>query len=159
MTSSDAETHNIRIHRTIGAPPDRVYRAWLDPNVVSRWLAPGNSHVTRVEVEERIGGAFRVWQSEGDRDIGGFDAEVLELIPPERIVFQWGFVGPDRLAGPKFDSLLTILLEPGEDDSTELTLIHERLDDLHSAMPDVADSVADGWDMVIQKLSIALRES
>jgi uncharacterized protein YndB with AHSA1/START domain len=150
MTST--ENHLVRIERTIAASPHKVYRAWLDPTLLVRWLAPGTSEVTRVEVEEKVGGHFRVWQANSGRASGGFDCEFLELVPDQRIALRWGFVGPERRDGPAFDSLLTITLKEGSTGDTLLVLVHERLDDLFQAMPDVAKNVEFGWNLVLEKL-------
>lgn len=40
-----------RVERSFGAPARDVYRAWLDPGVVQRWLSPGDAEITRVELE------------------------------------------------------------------------------------------------------------
>jgi uncharacterized protein YndB with AHSA1/START domain len=143
----------IRIERLISAPPSSVYRAWLDPELLRRWLAPGSMEVSRVEVDERVGGHFRIWQSAGGQDAGGFECRLIELVPDKRIVFQWGFVGPQRSKGPTFDSLLTITLRASPGNTTTLTLTHERLDDLAHAMPDVARNVGVGWELVFEKLA------
>jgi uncharacterized protein YndB with AHSA1/START domain len=146
----------VRLQRTIPAPPERVYRAWLDPELLSRWMAPGSLNVTRAEVDQRVGGRYRIWHSGLEGEVGGFEAERLELVPAERIVLRWGFVGPDRLAGPTFDSLLTVTLREAPGGTTELTLIHERLDALRDALPEVADKVGVGWELALDKLAEAL---
>jgi uncharacterized protein YndB with AHSA1/START domain len=143
----------VRMERLICAPPGRVYRAWLEPELLRRWLAPGSMQVSRVEVDERIGGHLRIWQTHNGQDAGGFECRLIELVPDQRIVFTWGFVGPQRTKGPTFDSLLTITLRASPDDTTTLTLVHERLDDLERAMPDVARKVAVGWGLVFDKLA------
>ena len=89
----------------------------------------------------------------GGESVGGFEGELLELIPNERIVLLWGFLGPERLDGPRYDSQLTITFEPDTDGGTSLSLIHDRLDTLRTALPDVADSVETGWKMVLDKLA------
>jgi RNA polymerase sigma factor (sigma-70 family) len=79
-----AERAAVRLRRTIFATPDHVYRAWLDPDLLRRWLAPPGFVVTRVEVDERPGGRWRVWlgrelaPSSVPRDTLGF--EVIALI-------------------------------------------------------------------------------
>jgi len=97
------------------------------PDVLRRWIAPGSPSVTRVEVDEGVGGTLRIWHGDADGDAGGFECELLELVPAERIVFRWGFVGPERLDGPHFNSLLTVTLREDGDGHTALTLVHERL--------------------------------
>ena len=61
----------VRLERTIRAAPHAVYRAWLDPEVVPRWLAPGDLTVTLVEIDERPGGRYRIRQADAGRDVGG----------------------------------------------------------------------------------------
>jgi uncharacterized protein YndB with AHSA1/START domain len=139
---------DVRITRTIAAKPAQLYRAWLDPGLLSRWMAPGAHAVTRAEVDERAGGHFRIFLG----DEGGFDAELLELVPDRRLVFRWGFVGPRRREGPSFDSLLTVTFAEVEA-GTLLTLVHERLDDLAAAMPAVADNVGPGWASALDNLA------
>ena len=93
--------------------------------------------VSRVEVDERVGGHVRIWHTHNGQDAGGFECRLIELVPDKRIVFQWGFVGPRRTKGPTYDSLLTITLRVSPGNTTTLTLVHERLDDLEQALPDV----------------------
>jgi uncharacterized protein YndB with AHSA1/START domain len=157
VTPAPSRQPVVRLHRLIPAPPDRVYRAWLDPDVLRLWLAPGELQVTRVEIDERVGGHFRVWHGTSDGDVGGFECELLELIPGERIVFRWGFVGPDRADGRRYDSRLTITLAAAPDGPTALTLVHERLNELQDAAPEVAEKVGAGWDMVLDTLIASIR--
>jgi uncharacterized protein YndB with AHSA1/START domain len=155
MTESTerSEGHTVvRLQRTIPAEPAKVYRAWLDPELLRQWMAPGSLSVTRAEVDERPGGRFRIWQADAGRDAGGFDAELLELIPDRKLVFRWGFVGPPRETGPRFDSLLTITFDAAGG-GTLLTLTHERLDTLAAAMPEVADQVEAGWGLALDNLT------
>ena len=148
----------VRLERLIPAPPHRVYRAWLDPSLVRRWMAPGEFSVTRAEIDERVGGAYRVWQADAGGSAGGFECELLELVPDQRIVFRWGFAGPERTDGPVFDSRLTITLRQAQEDSTMLTLVHEHLDALSAAMPYVAQNVGPGWELVLDKLAATVRQ-
>ena len=153
VTNVTGERTVIRLERTIPAPPGRVYRAWLDPGLVARWMSPGSLTVTRAEVDERVGGHYRIWQADAGAAAGGFDCELAELVPGQRIVFRWGFVGPERRDGPAFDSLLTITLREAHGGATHLTLVHERLEDLAAALPQVAANVGPGWEAVLDKLA------
>ena len=95
-TSEATIIERVVLERIIPAPPHQVFRAWLEPDVLKQWLAPGSLEVIRAEVDGRVGGAFRIWQGNDDGPTGGFECEILELIPDERLVFNWSFVGPDR---------------------------------------------------------------
>jgi uncharacterized protein YndB with AHSA1/START domain len=156
MTQKRGQIPAVRLERVIPAPPREVYRAWLDPDLLRRWLAPGGITVKRAEVDARIGGRFRIWHAESGSDVGGFECEIVELVPDARIVFRWGFVGPERTAGPVFDSRLTITLRDATGGATALTLLHERLEDLAAAMPHIAESVEVGWELVLEKLDVLL---
>jgi uncharacterized protein YndB with AHSA1/START domain len=156
MTPTTPTRPAVRLQRNIPAPPEQVYRAWLEPDLLRRWLAPASLEVTRAEVDERVGGRYRIWQANAAGEVGGgFECEILELVPAERLVFRWGFVGPDRSAGPAYDSLLTVTLEGAAGGATTLTLVHEQLDALHAAMPQVAENVSVGWEMALEKLAAA----
>lgn len=145
----------VRLQRTLPAPPHEVYRAWLEPALLRQWMAPGFD-VKRAEVDARVGGHLRIWHADANADVGGFECEIVELVPDERIVFRWGFVGPEKAAGPVYDSLLTITLQAAKGNATTLTLVHERLDDLAAAMPDGAKNVDVGWRLVLEKLALVL---
>jgi uncharacterized protein YndB with AHSA1/START domain len=91
--------------------------------------------------------------------VGGFDSELLELVPNQRIVFRWRFVGPQRVADPALDSRLTITLSEAPDGATVLTLVHEHLDAIDAAMPGMADDVKRGWEQALDKLAGTIGEA
>jgi uncharacterized protein YndB with AHSA1/START domain len=153
MDPLTAQHPAVRLQRTIPAPPHRVYRAWLEPDLLRRWLAPGDLRISRVEVDERVGGHYRIWHADEDADVGGFECELLDLVPDQRLVFRWGFVGPERTDGPAYDSLLTVTFAEAPGNGTLLTLVHERLGDLAAELPHVAENVAPGWALALEKLS------
>jgi uncharacterized protein YndB with AHSA1/START domain len=134
-----------------------VYRAWLEPDLVRQWLAPGDLRVTRIEIDERVGGHYRIWQADADSEVGGFECQLIELVPDQRIVLRWVFVGPARSDGPTFDSRLTIALRALPGERTALTLVHEQLEPLAAGMPQVAGNVGRGWELVLDKLAATIR--
>ncbi len=156
MTPMATDQAVVRIERTIQAAPAQVYRAWLDPDVLRQWLSAESLTVTHVEVDERVGGHHRTWQAGPDGDAGGFDCELLELVPNERIVFLWRFVGPERVADPTHDSRLTISLREAPGGATQLSLVHERLEAITAAMPGMGGKVATGWGMALDKLEATM---
>lgn len=150
----------VRLQRMLPAPPAEVYRACLDPELLLRWSAPVGYDAVRVEVEERVGGHYRCWHVDAEgRDVGGYDSTILELVPDERIVLQWQFVGPDRTANSDASSRLTITLRPVAPDACELTLVHDRLDGLERSSPGFTDAVRGGWTGTMVRLDAAIRAS
>ena len=159
MNRTTAPITAVRLERVIPAPPRDVYSAWLDPDLLRRWMAPGGITVKQAAVEPRVGGCFRIWHQEAGADVGGFECEILELVPDTRIVFRWGMGGPERTAGPVYDSRLTVTFQAATEGGTLLTLVHERLEDLAAALPHVARNVEAGWRLVLEKLAVVLGES
>jgi uncharacterized protein YndB with AHSA1/START domain len=131
MTVQPVQHTEVRTERVFPAPADRVYRAWLDPELVRQWLAPGTQEVIR-------------------------DAKIIERIPDQRLVFRWGFIGPERRQGPYFDTLLTVSFHPEPSGGTTVRLTHEHLDELAAAMPEIAANVGTGWEAVLDKLASVL---
>jgi uncharacterized protein YndB with AHSA1/START domain len=75
MTRKKA-TPVVRLERVIRASPHEVYRAWLDPDLLRQWLAPGGIAVERAEVEAHVGGRYRIWHADAGVDVGGFECEI-----------------------------------------------------------------------------------
>lgn len=159
MNTTAVQHPIVRLERIVPVAPARIYRAWLDPELIRLWLAPDGVEVTRAEVDERVAGHYRIWHEAAGDEVGGFECELLELVPDQRIVFRWGFVGPERDAGPVYDSLLTLTFEDAPGGATKLTLVHERLESLRSELPEVAESVEVGWKMALDKLATSIPEA
>jgi uncharacterized protein YndB with AHSA1/START domain len=86
----------ILITREFDAPKHLVYKAWTTPELVERWWGGQHGTVTLVEIDLRVGGAWRyVLVSNGGMEVG-FHGEYQELVPNERIVSTEVFEGyPD----------------------------------------------------------------
>ena len=93
-------THTIRLHRVLRAPPERVYRAFLDADAMAKWLPP-NGFTGRVHhLEARVGGTFRMsFTNFSSGRSHAFGGEFLELAPFERIRYTDRFDDPN-LPGP-----------------------------------------------------------
>jgi uncharacterized protein YndB with AHSA1/START domain len=139
---------SVRLQRTVPAKPAQVYRAWLDPDLLAQWMIPRSTPAVRADVDDRAGGHLRIYATDGS----GFDAELTEMVPDRRLVFRWGFVGPQRKDGPWYDSLLTVTFDDTDDGGTLLTLVHERLGDLAAGLPEVAAQVSAGWTHALDNL-------
>jgi uncharacterized protein YndB with AHSA1/START domain len=150
----------VRVEHDYKAPPETIFDAWLDSTLVARWMAPGSIKGS-AQIDPRTGGQYRVMHSAGGKPVGGFDARIIEIDRPRRLVFAWGFlgpngergfVGPDGKRGANLDSRLTITFKPLPS-GTRLLLVHEELDDLAAALPDIAEQVEAGWEIVLEKMA------
>lgn len=152
--SRTVERSTVRVERDIAAAPGKVFDAWLDPATVARWMAPGSTKAD-AQIESREGGRYTVIHLDSGRPVGGFDAEILELDRPRRLVFAWGMLGPDGVEGERFDSRLTISFDPTPT-GTRLVLLHEELDGFAAARPEIAELIEVGWMDVLAKLARVL---
>ncbi|MCM2312673.1 MAG: SRPBCC family protein [Steroidobacteraceae bacterium] len=89
-------THTVRLHRVLRAPPERVYRAFLDADAMAKWLPP-NGFTCRVHhLDARVGGNFRMSFTNFTTGQGhSFGGEYLELVPHERIRYTDTFDDPN----------------------------------------------------------------
>jgi uncharacterized protein YndB with AHSA1/START domain len=153
MTPTDMKTA-VQVTRTISAPVDRVYRAWLDPELARQWLSPTQFTASKVEVEERVGGRHSTWHVDDEgEDVGGIEAEILEFVPNRRISLRWFFVDVDRATDPAFETRVTAWFTPGSaPDTTDLTVVHERIDAAERQQDGLADEIPNGWNQAFDKL-------
>lgn len=88
-------TGTVRLHRVLRAPPERVYRAFLDAEAMAKWLPP-HGFVCHVEqFDARVGGTFRMaFRNFGSGGRHSFGGEYLELVPNERIRYVDRFDDP-----------------------------------------------------------------
>jgi uncharacterized protein YndB with AHSA1/START domain len=89
-------TGTVRLHRVLRAAPERVYKAFLDPDAMAKWLPP-NGFTGRVQqVDAKVGGGYKMsftnFTSGKSHSFGG---EYLELTPNERIVHTNKFDDPN----------------------------------------------------------------
>jgi uncharacterized protein YndB with AHSA1/START domain len=92
-------TNSLRLHRVLRAPPERVYRAFLTADAVSKWLPPNGFTCTVDHLEAKVGGTFKMsftnFSNGGGHSFGG---SYLELVPHQRIRYTDKFDDPN-LAG------------------------------------------------------------
>ena len=81
----------VALERVIAAPRSKVYRAWLDPALLARWMGPDDFSVTVATVDERVGGVHQVEMLDADGGHHHFVSVIEELVPDERIVFTFKF--------------------------------------------------------------------
>jgi len=82
-----ARPPRIRVTRRFRAPHERVFRAWLDPEIAGRWLFATALHpMTEVEIEPRVGGSFRFADRRDGTNVE-HAGRYLEIVPHRRLVF------------------------------------------------------------------------
>ncbi|MCZ8095639.1 MAG: SRPBCC family protein [Acidovorax sp.] len=80
-------TGTVTLHRVLRAPPERVYRAFLDPDAMAKWLPPHGFTGRVLEMDARVGGVYRMqFTNLATGHTHAFGGRYLELVPGERIV-------------------------------------------------------------------------
>jgi uncharacterized protein YndB with AHSA1/START domain len=128
----------------IRATPETVFEFFTDPAKLTRWLA------TEATLDPRPGGVCHQDHAWEDGSGGSYHmrGEFLEVSPPERVVFTWGFTDPD-VGVPPGSSVVDVTLTP-DGGGTRLRLEHRDL-------PVAAiESHAGGWTGMLERLAAAV---
>src|SRR5215813_5315212 len=76
----------VRLHRVFNAPPERIYKAFLDADAQAKWLPPNGFTCKVHHLDARVGGSYRMSFTNFTTGNGhSFGGEYLELVPNERI--------------------------------------------------------------------------
>lgn len=103
------ETNTIQLHRVLRAPPERIYRAFLTPDAMAKWLPPHGFTGTVHHMDARVGGNYRMsFTNFSTGNSHSFGGEYLELVPNVRIRHTDRFDDPN-LPG---EMVVTITLTP-----------------------------------------------
>jgi uncharacterized protein YndB with AHSA1/START domain len=124
----------VLVTRRIPAPPEEVFPFLTDAAKYTRWKG------IEAELDPRPGGVYRVQMSAGSAVLGEF----VEVEPPSRVVFTWGWEGNADV--PPGSTIVEITLEADGDD-TVATLRHSGLPDEHEAQEH-----AQGWEHYLSRL-------
>lgn len=117
--------HTIRLQRVLRAPPERVYRAFLDASALAKWLPPHGFTGTVHELDARVGGKYRMsFSNFSAGQTHAFGGTYLELVPNERIRHTDVFDDPN-LPG---ELMVTITLKAALC-GTELSIVQEGVPD------------------------------
>ncbi|HYG25164.1 MAG TPA: SRPBCC family protein [Verrucomicrobiae bacterium] len=107
MTANN--TNTVQFHRVLRATPERVYRAFLDPDAMVKWLPP-NGFTARMEsIDARVGGSYRMaFTNFSTGSSHSFGGTYLEMKPNELIRYTDKFDDPN-LPG---EMVTTVALKP-----------------------------------------------
>ena len=113
----------VRLHRVLLAPPERVYRAFVDADAMAKWLPPHGFTGKVHQLDARVGGSHRMsFTNFTTGQSHSFGGTYLELVPGERIVYTDAFDDPN-LPG---EMHVTVTLRPVFC-GTELNIVQEGI--------------------------------
>ena len=136
--------NTVRLHRVLATTPEKLYRAFLEPDAVAKWLPPNGFACTVHHLEARVGGthkmSFRNFTTGNGHSFGG---RYLELVPGERLRYTDSFDDPN-LPGEMTTTIELRAVSCG----TEFTAVQEGIPD---AIP--AEMCYLGWQESLRQLA------
>jgi uncharacterized protein YndB with AHSA1/START domain len=116
-------TATVRLHRVFTAPPERVYRAFLDPDAMSKWLPPHGFTGKVHHMDARVGGGYKMsFTNFSTGHSHSFGGEYLDLVPNERIKHT------DRFDAPGLPGEMTVTITFGKVSvGTEVHILQEGI--------------------------------
>ncbi len=119
-------TGTVKLHRVLRAPAERIYRAFLTPDAMAKWLPPFGFTCSVHEMEPRVGGRFKMsFTNFTNQQSHSFGGEYLELVPHERITYSDVFDDPNMPGTMKTSITLTPV-----SCGTELNVVQEGIPDM-----------------------------
>jgi uncharacterized protein YndB with AHSA1/START domain len=89
-------THTIRLHRVLRSTPEKIYRAFIEPEAMCKWLPPHGFTAKIHHLDARVGGTFRMsFTNFSTGSSHSFGGEYLELLPHERLRYTDKFDDPN----------------------------------------------------------------
>jgi uncharacterized protein YndB with AHSA1/START domain len=117
--------NSVHLHRVLATSPDKVYRAFLEPDALAKWLPPNGFACTVHHLEAKVGGSYRMsFRNFTTSQSHSFSGTYVELIPDQRLRYSDRFENPN-LPG---EIQVTATLRPVSV-GTELNIVQEGLPD------------------------------
>ncbi len=138
-------SNTVRLHRVFAAPPERVYRAFLDRKAMAKWLPPSGFTASFERMDAEVGGQWRgAFTNFGTGHTHSFGGKYLELVPGERLRYTSAF-DDKNLPGEMTTTVTLRKVSVG----TEMEVVQEGIPDL---IP--AEACYLGWQESLQQLKL-----
>ncbi len=116
----------VEFHRVLTAPPERVYRAFVDPDAMVKWLPPHGFTAKMLEMNAKVGGRYRMsFTNFTTGTSNSFGGTFVELVPNEKIAYTDKFDDPN-LPG----EMLTTITFKKVSCGTEIRIVQQGIPDV-----------------------------
>jgi uncharacterized protein YndB with AHSA1/START domain len=121
-----AMPNTVRLHRVLATKPEKVYRAFIEPDAMSKWLPPNGFTCTVHQMDPKVGGSYRMsFRNFTTGQSHSFGGQYVELLPNERLRYTDKFEDPN-LPGEIRVSVTLKRVSLG----TEVNIVQEGLPDV-----------------------------
>jgi uncharacterized protein YndB with AHSA1/START domain len=136
------ERQSLKLQRFYPVAPEKVWRAWTDPQALGQWFRPNASYTIPVaQADVRVGGSFRVLMVNAQGEEFDLNGVYREVIAERRLVMTWGWRNQSE-----HESLVTVNFQPLRG-GTQLDLRHDGYRDFENE-----PSHEEGWNGALDKL-------
>jgi uncharacterized protein YndB with AHSA1/START domain len=118
--------NTVKLHRVLATKPEKVYRAFIEPDALAKWLPPNGFTCTVHQFDAKVGGTFKMsfrnFTSGASHSFGG---EYVELVPHERLRYT------DKFDDPNLPGLIQVTVTlKNVSVGTELNIVQEGVPDV-----------------------------
>ena len=119
-------TNSVRLHRVLRAPPEKVYRAFLDAPAMAKWIPPNGFTCTVHHMDAKVGGTFRMSFTNFTTGKGhSFGGEYLELVSGALIRYT------DKFDDPNLPGVIQVTVSlKAVSCGTDLNVVQEGIPDV-----------------------------
>lgn len=138
-------SNTVKLHRVFSAPPERVYKAFLDPDAIVKWMPPHGFIAKLHQMDATVGGSYRMsFTNFSTGTIHSFGGTYAELIPNQRIRYF------DRFDNPELAGEIEVIIE------IKGVLVGTEVNITQSGIPKVipVEACYLGWQESLQLLGI-----
>ena len=118
--------HTVKLHRVLATKPEKIYRAFIEPDALAKWLPPNGFTCTVHQFDAKVGGTFKMsFRNFSTGASHSFGGAYLELVPHERLRYT------DKFDDPNLPGLLQVTVTFKEVSvGTELNIVQEGVPDV-----------------------------
>lgn len=138
-------SNTVKLHRVFSAPPERVYKAFLDPDALVKWMPPHGFTAKIHHMDATEGGSYRMsFTNFSTGSIHSFGGSYVELIPNQRIRYF------DRFDNPELAGEIEVIIE------IKSVLVGTEVNITQSGIPEVipVEACYLGWQESLQLLGL-----
>jgi uncharacterized protein YndB with AHSA1/START domain len=133
----------VRLHRVLATKPDKVYRAFIEPDAMAKWLPPNGYACTVHQMDAKVGGTYRMsFRNFTTGQRHSFGGKYVELVPNERLRYT------DKFDDPNMPGEMTVTV------TLKKVLVGTELSIVQEGVPDVIPPEACylGWQQSLENL-------
>ncbi len=137
----------LRLEKELAAPPEDVFAACVEPERLARWWGPSGFTAPSIELDVRVGGAYRIAMQPPEGELFHLTGEFREVAPPLRLAYTFVWKPPDP---DDRETVVTLWFVPTAD-GTNLVLEQEGF-----ATEARYELHRDGWTEALERLEVLL---